>query len=218
MVWRHMQWPIQGREESNCSRDAAGFSLTEMLVTTLILALVSTLLVTGVSVAIDTYQKMVKTANAQVALSTTITVLRSELGRSQDVRVDGANNVVYYLAGEGYWACIRNAEDAESQAYGLVKCYLAGAPAERNHSLDAVKGLSVLKDSAGNTMAYPLVSDSAITEPLRVKYSGVESGSGKVGFKNLVVTDGTNTLASVGDEDAPFYISTRFVSSLESGE
>ena len=38
-------------------RDTAGFTLTEMLVTVLIMVLASTLLATGVPVAVDTYQR-----------------------------------------------------------------------------------------------------------------------------------------------------------------
>lgn len=139
-------------------RSRCGFTLTEMLVTLLIMTLVSTLLATGIPVAIDTYQKTVKSSNAQVALSTTLTVLRTELGTSSDVRVVG--DKIYYLSEEGYWASIGN-----STTYrGLEKQYYTGAP--NTDDINSVEGLGAVVED----MSYPLISDSIVPDPLHVRF------------------------------------------------
>lgn len=143
-------------------RSQGGFTLTEMLVTLLILVLASTLLATGVPVAIDTYHKTVNSANAQMALSTTLTVLRSELGASSKVKKIPGDSKIYYVSAEGYWASIGNPVDHNGKTYrGLEKQYykLLGSEDWTN-----VSDLATFED-----MNYPLVSDSAITEPLIVR-------------------------------------------------
>jgi hypothetical protein len=151
------------------------------------MTLASTLLATGIPVAADTYRKTVNSANAQIALSTTITVLRSELGFSTDVRVagSGSETKIYYLSGEGYWASIGNAKVQEDGTTyrGLVKEYYKGRP--YTDSGQSVEGLG---DSMG---VYPLVSDSAISEPLHVSFQGASraDADGILTIEGLSVTD-----------------------------
>lgn len=139
-----------------------GFTLTEMLVTVMLMTLASTLLATGVPVAIDAYQKTVNSANAQIALSTTLTVLRTEVGMSSDVRV--VDGKIYYLSEEGYWASISNPVEHGNDTYrGLEKQFYAGEPT--SDEVDSVNGLTAIAD-----MRYPLVTDSAVTAPLHVSF------------------------------------------------
>lgn len=156
-------------------RHSAGFTLTEMLVTILILVLASTLLATGIPVAIDTYRKTVRTANAQVALSTTITVLKSELGTAQDITNVGDR--VRYKTSDGYYATIGNSSDLE-EIWGLDKQYFNGS----------------------NEMMYDygLITNSAITDELRVKCDRIyleedptdsDKKTNQVVVKGLVVYD-----------------------------
>lgn len=157
-----------------------GFTLTEMLVTLLILVLASTLLATGVPVAIDTYHKTVNSANAQMALSTTLTVLRSELGASSKVKMVAGDDKIYYVSAEGYWASISNPKPHDGKTYrGLEKQYykLLGSQDWSNAS-----DLLAFED-----MNYPLVSDSAITEPLvvRVTSASVENRTEDLDILNI---------------------------------
>ena len=181
----------------NISRLTSGFTLTEMLVTLLIMVLASTLLATGVPVAIDTYQKTVNSANAQVAMSTTITVLRSEYGLSPKVmsRGVGADTEVYYMTEEGLWAIIRNPKGDETYK-GLVKEY--------------VKTDSYGNPDPSNSLGtYPLVPDAAFkgaNRPLELRVASIAEAVGKVSVTNLSVTDGTNELAKVDSYD----VATRF--------
>ena len=184
----------------NIRRDTGGFTLTEMLVTILIMVLASTLLATGVPVAIDTYQKTVNSANAQVALSTTLTVLRSEFGTStQIMTIDGK---VYYRTEEGIWATIRNPKD-ENEARGLVKEYVDSTEHDE-------------PDTAKSLGAYPLMPDATLMGarvPLYLSCKPIVAAGGVISVEDVAVSDkpdpsaaDAHTLAGVGD----YKIATRF--------
>lgn len=158
-----------------------GFSLTEMLVTLLILALASTLMATGIPVAIDTYNKTVNSANAQIALSTTITVLRGELGSSTQVVANETDGkLLYYRCSEGVWAKIENPIDEGGK--GLVKSFYSEDP--------STKEFQPISNGDG-PIAYPLVSDKAITDSLRVSMDSIkkDSGTNSIEIKELCVTE-----------------------------
>lgn len=167
-------------------RNNGGFTLVEMLVTILILTLTSTLLAMGIPVAADTYQKTVKTANAQVALSTTITVLKSELGMAQSIENEDATGRVRYRTSEGYMASIGNAHNTDGNhvSNGLDKKYLT--------------------ETGSEAYDYGLISDSAITNDLRVVCDSIAKvdGSDEVIVTNLRVYDvakPANPLAKVAE-------------------
>lgn len=96
------------------NRKARGFSLTETLVALMIVVLLTGFVASGIPVAFNTYRQVVGSTNAQVALSTTASALRDELGMAVAVgpTVDG---VVVYQTGDGTWVKI------EPGANGLVK-------------------------------------------------------------------------------------------------
>lgn len=184
---------VDAPQQSHVTRSVAGFSLTEMIVTMLILALAATLMATGIPVAVDTYHKTVNSANAQVALSTTITVLRSEFGSSTKLEVKGGT--LYYRCSEGSWARVSNPEGDEEYR-GLVKRFYAETP--EGGVGDPIK----TKDKEGNEkqLAYPIISNSAVTEPLRVQMGGIAREGNIVKITNLRVfteSDPSTSLASV---------------------
>lgn len=171
-------------------RRIAGFSLTEMLVTMFIMTLAATLMATGIPVAVDTYQKTVNAANAQLALSTTATVLRSEFGSSTqlDQKEDGT---LYYRCSEGAWASISNPEGDASR--GLVKSFFAEADEDGEHA--------PISSDSGVQVSYPIVSNAAVTEPLHVSMDAIEKvADNRVEVRDLQVTDESNppnVLASI---------------------
>ncbi len=172
-------------------RTVRGFTLTEMLVTLLIMTLASTLLATGVPVAVDTYHKTVNSSNAQLALSTTATVLRSELGLSTDVKISADESQVEYLDAKGFWASIQNTSDSKTHR-GLEKQYYKDR--------DCTK-----KDGS----PYQLITDASITDALTVSFESVSKSANRVSFKNLVVRDAQgNALASIES----YEVLTRFSS------
>ena len=56
-----------------------GFSLTEMLATVLIMGFVGIIITTGAATVQRVYRKVVAHANAQTALTTTITLMKDQL-------------------------------------------------------------------------------------------------------------------------------------------
>ena len=184
------------------ARAKGGFTLTEMLVTMLILVLASSLLATGIPVAIDTYQKTVKSANAQAALSTTATALRRELSLASYVTVED-NKICYVSREEGCTLSIQNTTDPDT-CRGLQKQYYKGV-------LDDAKSIRDL-ETDGNPVE--LISNATVTDELLVKYGtdkpedvwAAKTGN-SIKITNLHVEDKAgNELARVDD----FEILARF--------
>ena len=159
--------------------DERGFTLTEMLVTMLIMALASTLMATGIPTAMDTYKKTVNSANAQMALSTTLTVLRSEYGAS--TKFERKDGVTYYQSDEDVFAAIGNPVEGETYR-GLVKRYYL------NTGSDASPVFEPYGDG-GSALAYPIISDATITEPLHVTVGQIEQQGDEVVVHELRVVD-----------------------------
>ena len=184
----------------------SGFSFTEMIVTMFILTLTATLMATGIPVAIDTYKKIEKTSNAQLALSTTIEVLRSEIDLSTDVRVekrtDDAENKIYYLNPRtGYWCSIGNPDnsDAQKAIRGLVKQVYIGTPTSSD-GVNSLKPYTV--DGGSRIFAEPLLTNEAITTELivRLDESKIKRPNNTEVDIVLYVQDiGENRLAIVGE-------------------
>ena len=182
----------------NKLKSIRAFSLTEMMVAMLIMVLASTLMAAGIPVAIDTYQKTVKVANAQVALSTTVEVLKSELGRATDIQYDATNKVIFYCADDGYWAAIRNTVDGESN-HGLVKQY---------YTQNDDGTFTELLSESEQPLIYPLVSDAVFVgsqsagEEMWLSFSHADLESGNyISIANLYVYENSdNSDSHVYDE------------------
>ena len=194
-------------------RETRGFTLTEMMATTLILTLVATLMATGIPAAIDTYRKMVRVSNAQMALSTTLEVVRSELGLATKVMVtDDGDKVYYYNAGTGYWCSISNPPDEEDgiiKTRGLIKQVYKGVARTKPEIL------ALEPYNAGE----PLLTNESITNELLVRFvdDGIKRKSDDAVFIKLYVQDRADAhLAQVGEKDWDnedgYRILTRFVS------
>ena len=64
-----------------------GFSLVELLLTTVIMLLVASILARGIPAAQRVYRRTVDVANAQVLLSTAVVVLRDDVGFATELKV-----------------------------------------------------------------------------------------------------------------------------------
>ena len=187
--------------DSAGNRMSCGFTLTEMLVTTLILALASALMATGIPAAIDTYQKTVKCADAQMALSTTVTALRSELGLATKVVV-GDGRVYCFHPNQGWVSIGKSSSDGR----GLEKLFLKGVPSD----VDEVTVLDVAGlPSDGST---PLVAESNIPEGMEVQFSCGAGSGGEVRVRLSVIDTGTTSpeYASTSDDGSMYCILTPF--------
>ena len=70
---------MQKDRMNQTTRNNKGFSLSEMLVTILIMSLVAVLMTNGISLSGKAYKTVVEKANAQFLLSTTLAELRNNL-------------------------------------------------------------------------------------------------------------------------------------------
>ena len=80
-------------------KDKAGFTLAETLIAILILLMVSAIVAGAIPTASNVYVKTVDAANAQLLLSTTMTVLRDELGAATRVEVSSDQKTIIYRSG-----------------------------------------------------------------------------------------------------------------------
>ena len=148
----------------NKRRSQAGFSLTELLVTTLILALLTGLVAAGVPLAQHAYTTIVDRANADVLLSTTVICIRSELDTVTTVMTDDSGAVKGFVSGKtGYASMLGSAGDSR----GIV------LREDRPNSEDPVET--------------PLVSKDAATNGLHTVYDALTYAKGTFTVSNLRV-------------------------------
>ena len=146
------------------TRKNAGFSLGETLIAILILLMVSAIVAGAIPTASHVYAKTVDAANAQVLLSTTMTVLRDELGTATDVKAETDGITLTYNKGS------RSIAYTEDPA-GIWLRYKR-------------------KDADGNDVTEPLllVSQKAATKDMVVSYTGVTVDEETITFSGLQVT------------------------------
>ena len=92
-------------------REKSGFSLTEMLATVMLVGLMGVVISTGVSTIQNTYGKIVRKANEQTLLSTTLVEMRSRLRHSTDVVSVTGEKCPFILSDDGYWFRFVNSAD-----------------------------------------------------------------------------------------------------------
>ena len=103
-------------------KNRRGFTLTETMVTLIIVLLVFGIVVTGIPIAVNALHKIVDTANAQLLMSTTMIKLRDELGKAESVSTSGT--AITYQTSDGFNRridCKDNADDG-----GIYVEYLSG--------------------------------------------------------------------------------------------
>ena len=158
-----------------------GFTLSEMLVTVLILSLVTAAGVRAIAGAQRTYGDVVDASNAQLLLTTATTELKNELSTASDIAVtDGEISYVSSYTGNMTRIYI---EDGEILVEEFI---IGGAAADED-------------EEAGDedeTITRRLVSSEASTEGLSVTYGEVSYKDGIVKFENITVKRGESTLAS----------------------
>lgn len=90
-------------------RGRSGFTLAETLITVLILLMVSGVVAAGIPSAANALEKAVDGANAQVLLSTTMTILRDELGTAyaDSIEIVDSGSGISYTNSEGFGSVIR---------------------------------------------------------------------------------------------------------------
>lgn len=157
-------------------KNRAGFSLAETLIVILILLMVSAVVAGAIPTASNVYAKTVDAANAQVLLSTVVTVLRDELSTAVDVKTEGSTVLLYKNGNDGYRKIEIKSDPKE------IRLYIG--------KLNPSTGEIEYGDSR------LLVSDKAATKNLVAYCDTVSFEGGLVKFGNLKVERNGVALAS----------------------
>lgn len=162
-----------------------GFSLTEMLATVLIMGFVGIIITTGAATVQRVYRKVVAHANAQTALTTTITLMKDQLAFADPESIgDGSGTGAF--SGVSQTIRFQNLNSGE-QTITLTPGSASGAVTTDPSAIDDTEGTGSGADGTtgsgtanrGFTLTYsagtgtsattlPLLSDSAITSDLCV--------------------------------------------------
>jgi type II secretory pathway pseudopilin PulG len=162
-------------------KSRAGFSLAETLMAIMILLMASAIVGAAIPAASNVYQKSVDVANAQVVLSTTITMLRDQLSTAGNTKISG--KMITYTsgkAGESGVSCLMKLNSPTITVYkGSYELSLAESPST---------------DPADYEFGYyDLVSKESVTGKLAIDYESISQSGQTITFHKLVVQkDGTN--------------------------
>lgn len=138
-----------------------GFSLTEMLATVLIMGFVGIIITTGAATVQRVYRKVVAHANAQTALTTTITLMKDQLAFADPESIGNGSGTGAF-SGVSQTISFQNLNSGE-QTITLNPGTDSGT-ANRGFTLTYTAG-----DGTGtNSTTLSLLSDSAITSDLCV--------------------------------------------------
>ena len=134
-----------------------GFSLTEMLATVLIMGFVGIIITTGAATVQRVYRKVVAHANAQTALTTTITLMKDQLAFADPESVGNGSETGTGF-GNSQTIVFKNLNSGEQTIT------LNPGTANRGFTLTYTAG----NGTGTSSTTLPLLSDSAITSDLCV--------------------------------------------------
>lgn len=152
-----------------------GFSLTEMLATVLIMGFVGIIITTGAATVQRVYRKVVAHANAQTALTTTITLMKYQLAFAdpESITVSGTT-ISFQNLNSGEQTITLNPGTASGTA-AIDPGTAATDPGTANRGFTLTYSAAGTGTGASST-TLPLLSDSAITSDLSVCFDGDDSG------------------------------------------
>ena len=142
-----------------------GFSLTEMLATVLIMGFVGIIITTGAATVQRVYRKVVAHANAQTAVTTTITLMKDQLAFADPESIGN---------GSGTGASFENSQTIVFKNLNSGEQTITLNPGTANQGFTLT--YSAAGTGTGTNTTLPLLSDSAITSDLVVCFDGDGSG------------------------------------------
>ena len=153
-----------------------GFSLTEMLATVLIMGFVGIIITTGAATVQRVYRKVVAHANAQTALTTTITLMKDQLAFADPESITASGTTISFQnlnsgeqmitlnPGTASGTATTDPSAAADGTNGADNGTTGSGTANRGFTLTYTAG-----DGTGtSSTTLPLLSDSAITSDLCV--------------------------------------------------
>ena len=158
-----------------------GFSLTEMLATVLIMGFVGIIITTGAATVQRVYRKVVAHANAQTALTTTITLMKDQLafadpesvgnGSETGTGFGNSQTIVFKNLNSGEQTITLHPGSASGTATIDPNAAASGTNGTTGSGV-ANRGFTLTYSAAGTgtgtNTTLPLLSDSAITSDLCV--------------------------------------------------
>lgn len=96
----------------NKLKNTVGTSFVEMLATVALLGIMGVALVVGVSTIHKTHSQIVRKANEQTLLSTTLIEMRNEIRKSVDFKEEGTE--IRFKSKDGYWFSFENPTGEEN--------------------------------------------------------------------------------------------------------
>ena len=168
-----------------------GFSLTEMLATVLIMGFVGIIITTGAATVQRVYRKVVAHANAQTALTTTITLMKDQLAFADPESIgDGSGTGAFFDVSQTIsFQNLNSGEQTITLKPGTASGTAATDPSAAaggtngtTGSATANRGFTLTYSAVGTATGtgtnttLPLLSDSAITSDLCVCFDDDRSG------------------------------------------
>ena len=170
-----------------------GFSLTEMLATVLIMGFVGIIITTGAATVQRVYRKVVAHANAQTALTTTITLMKDQLAFADPESIgDGSGTGAF--SGASQTISFQNLNSGE-QTITLNPGTASGtATIDPSAAAGGTKGTTVVVNGTGSGTKGTTGIDLAAGATNGVSNGTTGSGTANRGFTLTYTTgDGTGT-------------------------
>lgn len=174
----------------------SGFTLTELFATIVILLLVAGVVAGGVPAAVRAYEQVVDGANAQLLLSTTMTVLRDELGQATCADDSAGTSVTT----TDEFGVEHTSEPRLAYHSGnLAATSQTAVTAEIRSTKEGIRiseHLDVAEERRPTGWSRPLVSESAATKPLHTEFSSItyDAAAGVFTVRGLTVWKGTKRM------------------------
>ncbi len=168
-------------------KDRRGFTIGEMMMAVLILVIITGLVAGGLPLAGRVYKQVVDSANAQLLLGSTMTLLRDELETAKSVPAQDETNQIHQIqytsTSTGYTTIFWTTEKADDG--------ICIAPYQTD-------------GYAGTTYNRPLVSRAGANRNLHTEFTSWSYADGVFTITGLVVKRGDTILA--GKETDTLYI------------
>ena len=171
-------------------KDNRGFSLSELLVTVIIVSLLSVMIVTGVRTALYSHRKVTEEANAEVLLSTCVTMLRNELSTATDIQVlSDTKTITYQKGGSGIKSSLRSGMSGSAAS--------TTEPEQIYHGSVGINSEDGSESISNETL---LISSVTATEGLFISYEEISYADGVVTVTGLSVRkkDSDRKLSELG--------------------
>lgn len=173
-------------------KNSKGFSLTEVLVAVLIMAMVTGVVAAGMPAAIRAYRNIVDVANAQLLATTTTNTLRNELDMASNFRIT-SDSTEGPTEGSGTWGQTSIIYDAADGTSTRILSE-AGKPVTiqeyYNYDIQAQGAAPYIR---------PLVTEETASGTMHVEIHGATAGEDSITLNGIKVLKGDKVLVNIDE-------------------